>query len=588
MLRELSIENLALFERAALTFGPGLNVISGETGAGKSLLVGALELLLGDRARSSIVRSGAKETRVEGLFALDARSAGAEAVAAWLKENLPLALEEWASLGADDDREVILTRTVSADGKTRAFVNQRPVTQRLLRELAAQLVEIHGQNEHQRLLDTAEQTRLLDAFGELEPKLHAYRERRASWLAIRAQIAERQSQSRERRDRLDLLRFQSSELADARLSVDEHASLLRERELLRHASELGAQLGAITNELARSDEPALDVVRRAVRVLDHWESRIPSLAVTAQQLRDALLNLEEAASGIGEFLDGIEYSPERLEVVEARLYQLELLERKYATDIAGLVAREREIAGELASFEGEPQSLEALVGREARALEELTASARALTTARRALRVRLKRDVEKSLAELGLERARFEVSVEPRAALDLHSPNAPAQSTDALSDTRRFALDGADQVEFWLTANPGETPAPLRNVASGGEAARIMLALRTVLAARQTIPTLVFDEIDAGVGGRLGPKVGEHLRALSKHHQVLCVTHLPAIAALAHHHFKVSKDVAAGRTRTKAAELFEQDRVEEIADMIAGGAAHATARAEARRLLGLA
>ncbi len=588
MLRELSNENLALFERAALTFGPGLNVISGETGAGKSLLVGALELLLGDRARSSIVRSGANETRVEGLFALDARSAGAEAVAAWLKENLPLALEEWDALGADDDREVILTRTVSSDGKTRAFVNQRPVTQRLLRELAAQLVEIHGQNEHQRLLDTAEQTRLLDAFGELEPKLHAYRERRGSWLALRAQIADRQSESRERRDRLDLLRFQSSELADARLSVDEHASLLRERELLRHASELGAQLGAITNDLARSDQPALDVVRRAVRVLDHWESRIPGLAESAQQLRDALLHLEEASSGIGEFLDGIEYSPERLEVVEARLYQLELLERKYATDIAGLVAREREIAGELASFEGEPQTLEALVAREARALEELTAATGALSMGRRALRARLRRDVEKSLAELGLESARFEVSVEPRAALDLHSPNAPAQSTDALSDARRFASDGADQVEFWLTANPGETPAPLRNVASGGEAARIMLALRTVLAARQTIPTLVFDEIDAGVGGRLGPKVGEHLRALSKHHQVLCVTHLPAIAALAHHHFKVSKDVAAGRTRTKAAELFEQDRVEEIADMIAGGAAHATARAEARRLLGLA
>jgi DNA repair protein RecN (Recombination protein N) len=588
MLRELSIENLALFERAALTFGPGLNVISGETGAGKSLLVGALELLLGDRARSSIVRAGAKETRVEGLFALDARSAGAGDVAAWLKDNLPLALEEWAELGAGDDREVILTRTVAADGKTRAFVNQRPVTQRLLRELAAQLVEIHGQNEHQRLLDPNEQTRLLDAYGELEPKLSAYRDRRASWLALRAEITGREARSRDRRDRLDLLRFQSSELADARLSVDEHAGLLRERELLRHANELGAQLGAIASELASSDPPALDVVRRAVRVLDHWESRIPSLAATAQELRDALIHLEEAASGIGQFLEGIEYSPERLEVVEARLFQIELLEKKYATDVAGLVARELEIKAELAAFDTEPQSLEVLAAREARALEELTGAARALTTARRALRARLKRDVQKTLAELGLERASFEVSVEPRPTLDLHSPNASAQSTDALSDARRFATDGADHVEFWLTANPGETPAPLRNVASGGEAARIMLALRTVLAARQTIPTLVFDEIDAGVGGRLGPKVGEHLRALSKHHQVLCVTHLPAIAALAHHHFKVSKDVAAGRTRTKAAELFEQDRVEEIADMIAGGAAHATARAEARRLLGLA
>lgn len=587
MLRELSIENLALFERASLTFGPGLNVISGETGAGKSLLVGALELLLGDRPRSSIVRTGAAQARVEGLFALPARSSGAVAVAAWLAENLPLALEEWNALGPDDEREVILSRTVSTDGKTRAFVNQRPVTQRVLRDFAAQLVEIHGQNEHQQLLDTAEQTRLLDAFGELEPKLSTYRERRAHWLALRARTLDVRSQSRERRDRLDLLRFQSGELAEARLSEDEHAGLLHERELLRHAGELGSQLGALAAELSTSDRAALDVLRRATRVLDHWEPRIPSLSETAQELRDALLHLEEASAGIGRFLEGIEYSPERLEAVETRLYRIELLEKKYATDVAGLVAREREIAAELARFDAHPESVEALAALEAEAARELSVAARSLTTARRALRTRLKREVEKTLSELGLERARFEVSVEPRLAPDLHSPNAPAQATEALADARRLAPDGADHVEFLLAANPGEELAPLRNVASGGETARIMLALRTVLAAAQPIPTLVFDEVDSGVGGRLGPKVGEHLRALSSHHQVLCVTHLPAIAALAHHHFKVSKDVAGGRTRTSAAELFEQERVEEIADMIAGGAAHATARAEARRLLGL-
>ncbi len=586
MLRELSIENLALFERASLAFGAGLNAISGETGAGKSLLVGALELLLGDRPRSAVVRAGSKETRVEGLFALGAKSAGAASVAAWLAEHLPLALEEWNALGAGDDRELVLTRTVAADGKTRAFVNQRPVTQRLLRELAAQLVEIHGQNEHQRLLDPAEQARLLDAYGELEPKLAAYRECRAQWLALRDRIAGLRSQSRDRRDRLDLLRFQSSELADARLSVDEHASLLSERALLRHANDLGRELGAVANELSASDQPALDAVRRAVRVLEHWEARVPRLGEAAQELRDALLHLEEGASGIGAFLEGIEYSPERLEVVEARLFQIETLEKKYATDVAGLVARQREIARELADLDATPQSLEELVAAEKTALSELNAASRALTIERRALRARLRRDVEKALAELGLERARFEVSVEPREEPDLHSPNASSQATEALQDARRFAPDGVDQVEFWLAANPGEPPAPLRKVASGGEAARIMLALRTVLAARQTIPTLVFDEIDAGVGGRLGPRVGEHLRGLSKHHQVLCVTHLPAIAALAHHHFKVSKSATGGRTRTTATELFEDARVEEIADMIAGGAAHATARAEARRLLG--
>jgi DNA repair protein RecN (Recombination protein N) len=585
MLCELSIENLALFERAALEFEPGLNVITGETGAGKSLLIGALELLLGERSRASLVRKGAAEARVEGRFTIDAELARSRELAGWLGERLPAVVEDWSQLFADDERELILCRTLSSDGKTRAWVNHRPVTARVLRELAARLVEIHGQNEHQKLLESGEQTRLLDAFGALDELARAYRERRARWVELSTDLARFESADSTRRDRLDLLRFQSRELAEAKLSVDEHRELLREREVQRHANEIGADLGSVLAGIADSDGAALDALKRAQHALERWRAKVDGLATAANEMDEAVAHLDEAAVSLARFLEGVDHSPERLETIEARLYQIELLETKYRTDVAGLVARRAEIAQELDAFDSRDERLATLTGEIAAARDELEHAADALSRARRALRAKLQKAVERSLVDLGLERAEFEVRVEPRRAPDLHSPNAPDRATRELADARRFAADGADDVEFLLSANPGEERQPLRSVASGGETARIMLALRTALAVRQTIPTLVFDEIDSGVGGRLGPKVGEHLRGLASRHQVLCVTHLPAIAALAQRHFKVTKDVVGERTRIAVSRLTGDARVEEVADMIAGGADQATARAEARRLL---
>ncbi len=566
MLQELCIENLALFERAEVAFGPGLNVITGETGAGKSLLIDALELLLGERPRASLVRKGAAEARVTGRFLVPG-------------DVLP---EEWREEG---ERELVLARALSVDGRTRAWINHRPATARVLRELAALLVEIHGQNEHQRLFQPAEQTRLLDEFGALGPRLASYREARAQWLALGTELAGFEARARERAEREDLLRFQARELADARPSAAEHAELVGERELLRHAAGIAAQLGALVQELSEEDGSALERLKRAERVLGQWEAKLAAAAPCAEELRAALAHLEEATATLARLVSGSESSPERLEEVEERLARLEELQRKYRTDVAGLEARALDSARELEALGTQAQDFDALRARCAAALRELEQAALALGKARRGLRARLQQAVRVSLAELGLERAGFEVRVEPRVRPDLHSPNAAEERTRELEDERRFGADGADEVAFLLAANPGEDLQPLARVASGGEAARIMLALRTALALRQTIPTLVFDEIDAGVGGRLGPKVGEHLRALGKEHQVLCVSHLPAIAALAERHFKVVKSVQGGRTRTGVELLAGNARVEEIADMIAGGAAHATARAEARRLL---
>lgn len=588
MLCELSIENLALFESATLTLGAGLNAITGETGAGKSLLVDALELLLGERPRAAMVRKGAREARVEGRFVLAGGSAAIPEIASFLKDELPELSDEWNSLDADGERELILARAVAADGgRSRAWINHRAVTQRVLRELASRMVEIHGQNDHQRVFETAEQTLLLDAFGGLESKLAAYRASRSRWLQASHELVQFEQRARERRDRLDLLQFQRRELGDAKLSVEEHRELLSERELQRNGAALGTDIGAIVAELGEQESSALDLVRRSLRVLERWEGRIEVLDPSLEELRQALAHLDEAHTGLASFRDGLEHSPQRLETIEQRLFTIEQLEKKYRLDVAGLIARSKDVERELEQVEGEAGGREALESARAAALAELETRAAALSQARRSVRARLVKEVERRLAELGLERARFDVRIGARKAAASDSPNADAAAAQRAGEAQRFSSSGADEIEFLLAANPGEGAQPLRAVASGGEAARIMLALRTALALRQTIPTLIFDEVDAGVGGRLGPKVGEHLRELARtQHQVVCVTHLPAIAALADQHFKVEKRVRSGRTQTVVSVLEGDARVSEVADMIAGGADQASAKAEARRLLG--
>lgn len=571
MLVELHLQDLALFEQAGLEFGSGLNAVTGETGAGKSLVVDALELLLGSRAKAAMVRKGTERARVEGRFLLPLNGYG-ELVASWLAEFLPEALEERED---ENELELILTRSIGRDGRSRAHVNHRPVTQKLLRGLAGQLVEIHGQNDHQRLFEPAEQLRLVDAFGGLADTLAGYRERRATWLELSERLRSVESEESERLQRLDLLRFQAAELAEAEPSAAEAETLRSDRELLRNAAQLGAELGVAIDELAEGEGAALDAVRRAERSVGEWAHKITDLEGPAAELREASLHLEEASRGLVGFLDGVENDPARLESTEQRLGALERLERKYGTDVAGLEARRTELESELDEMLGGGASREELAAEVERAHGAMAESARRLTKARSSLAARLTKAVERGLKDLGLERAQFSMALTPH----------PAEGEGLDAERRRFGPSGAEGVELLLAANPGEDSQPLRAVASGGEAARILLALRGALAVHRSTPTLVFDEVDAGVGGRLGPKVARHLEELGKHHQVLCVTHLPAIAARAARHLRVQKEVQAGRTRTRLTALDGEERVAEIADMIAGGAAEPTALAEAKRLL---
>ncbi|MFT7670509.1 MAG: DNA repair protein RecN (Recombination protein N) [Planctomycetota bacterium] len=582
MLTDISIRDLALFESAELEYGEGLNVITGQTGAGKSLALRALELLLGQKPRTQMVREGASGARVEGRFVF-VPGAAPDRLIRFLREDAPGVLEDWDG-GAE--LELVLTRSLTREGRTRAHLNQRPVTQRFLRELASMLVEIHGQNDHQRLLEPAEQRVLLDTFGGLEKTLGKYQTIRDSWIALGTRYFAWADEETARHDRLDLLRFQVGELGDAQLSVEELADLRRECDRLRYAEELLSQVGGALSKLAERDGSALDVLRESEALVERWEERVEDLQAPASELREATAHLELATQSLHSFLESVEYSPERLAELEQRLREIEDLERKYRSTVAELLERLPELEEELAALEGGAQGLEECAGEWATARKQLEKSAAALTKARRKLCEPLESTVGKSLAELGLERARFEVKVESRAIKGLKSPNVDEEKAQFEGDTRRFAAEGADEIEFLLAANPGEGMSPLRKVASGGEAARFMLALRGALAARQTIPTLIFDEVDAGVGGRLAPKVGRHLQKLGEHYQILCITHLPAVAAAAHVHLEVEKSVVAGRTTTCVRHLAGADRVRVIADMIAGGGKQATALAEAERLLG--
>ena len=595
MLVELSIRKMALIEECTLTFGPGLNVITGETGAGKSLLVGALELLLGQRPRPGLVRAGSRQLSVEGRFVL---SAGDERLKQWLEKHLPEVVDDWE--GDEVERELVLGRSVSDDGKSRAYVNNRPATLRTLRELAARLIEIHGQNDHQRLLDPSEQLRLVDTFGELDHDVHVYRVAREHWIQLAEKLGRLRSEESDRRDRLDLTRFQCAEIEAAKVDVAERVELKGERDLLRHADGLREALGGLVDELSESESALLTRLKRAQRVLEAHARDVAALNAPREELEQAVIHLEEASRELSSIAQRVERDPARLESVEERLLELERLERKYRTDAAGLVAIAAELRSEIDRLVGEEHSLHDLGPEVSAARAKLLEHGAHLRRKRKALATKLKRAVKHNLAELGLERAEFDLRLGQRVSDDDAGPidaggegeepkgaeDAAAHAPDSFeADRARFGERGMDRIEFLLAANPGEGLSRLRDVASGGETARIMLALRSVLSGADKDRALVFDEIDAGVGGRLGPAVGAHLRRIAAKNQVLCVTHLPAIAALAEKHLRVSKAVQAGRTSTRVEELAGEPRVEEIADMIAGGAAHETARAEARRLM---
>ena len=552
MLRELRLKNFAVVESVTVPFTPGLNVLTGETGAGKSILVDAIVLVRGARAQTDVIRADAETATVEAVFAID----GAGAARGVLDE---------AGLTADDNAEIVVRRELARSGRHRAFVNDSPVTVGLLERIGDVLVEVHGQHEHQRLLEPARQLELLDRFADAEEAGARVEALYAKQRAAREEAERTRGAARDRAQREDLLRFQVGELDAARLRGGEKEELRAELRRVQHAERFTAGLTEAAALLADAPQSAAERLARAARILLDLGRLDAALAAPSEPIEAARIQLDEALGAIRRLRDGIVAEPGRLDAIHERLDALTRLERKYGDGEEAMLRFRDEAARDLERLERHEEVMaeqERVLGE----LEaELAAAATALSGRRRSAASRLATQVERALRALGMERAVFEVGLEPAAEIGAR---------------------GADRVELRLSTNPGEEVKALARVASGGELSRTMLALKSVLARADRVPTLVFDEVDAGIGGRVASVVAHTLSGAAEGRQVLCVTHLAPIAALAAHHLRVSKSVRGGRTRMAVASLAGDERVEEVARMLGGATITAAAREHARDLLG--
>ncbi|OGL00675.1 MAG: DNA repair protein RecN [Candidatus Rokubacteria bacterium RIFCSPLOWO2_02_FULL_73_56] len=552
MLRELRVRNFAVLEAVVVPLAPGLNVLTGETGAGKSMLIDAILLIRGARAQGDVIRADTETATVEAVFDVEPRGP----VAALLDE---------AGLGLDDG-QLVLRRELSRAGRHRAFANDAPVTVGLLERLGDHLVEVHGQHEHQRLLEPARQLELLDRFADAEDLREEVGGLFAKFREARAEMERARAAERDRAQREDLLRFQVGELDAARLRSGEEAELRAELRRAQHAEKLAGGLAEAAALLDDDRDAATSRLARAARLLGDLGRIDPAFAAPVAGLDAAQAHLEEVLAALRALRADVVVEPGRREAIDERLDALTRLKRKYGESAEAMLGFREEAAAELDRLGRHEEILaeqERLLG-ELRV--ELEAAATALADRRQGAVERLAPRVERELRALGMERAVFRVALE----------RAPLEAIGAR---------GLDRVEFRLSTNPGEELRPLARVASGGELSRTMLALKAVLARADRVPTMVFDEVDAGIGGRVASVVAQKLAAAAEGRQVLCVTHLAPIAAAAQQHLRVVKSVRGGRTRVAAEPLAGAARVEEIARMLGGETVTDTARGHARALL---
>ncbi len=569
MLVELTIRNLAIIEHVHLSLEPGLTVLTGETGAGKSILVDAVELLLGARADATFIRQGADQAYIEGVFQLAGPTANL------VRDRL--AREELLDEDAPDT--VVLARELRRRGRHLARINGRAVSLRLLREIAAALVDVHGQSEHLSLLRPGTHLALLDRFAHVDDLLQAYQQVYQRLRALERELDELRALERDAARKADLLRYQIQEIRMAGLQPGEDEALLAERNRLLNAERLAnltRQALLWLEEGAPEAMAALDALGQAVDALHDLAAIDPDQRALADDAQAHLEALADLARQLRDYADQLDFEPQQLDEIEARLALIDDLKRKYGATIEDVLAfaaqAEQELetivtaSDRIAELEAQREALRAEAGKLAWQLHQR----------REAAAQRLAREVEAELRDLRMAGARLQVALRVRP--DPQGLPWPDGTTVAYGPT------GADEAEFLLAPNPGEGFKPLARIASGGEMARIMLALKRVLAQADPVPTLIFDEIDQGIGGRIGAVVGEKLWRLARHHQVLCVTHLPQIAAFGDHHLKVAKVVAQGRTHTTVQPLTTHAaRVAELAAMLGGDTE--TQRAAAEDLL---
>jgi DNA repair protein RecN (Recombination protein N) len=552
MLLELTVENYAVVERLRVHFHEGLNLLTGETGSGKSIVVDALGLLLGARASTEAVRTGEARARVAGIFDVRDSPALGQALA-------PAGLEI-------EEGELLIEREVLAGGKSRAFVNSRPVSAALLKELAPLLADIHGQHDQQLLFSAESQREMLDLYGGnrelVERAAGAWR----AWRAAATELEELERSEQEKLRLLDLWQFQRKEIESAGLASGEEVALENERRVLQNVQRIEEAANAAYAAIYDGPQAAVTQARIAAKRVEELCRFDGSLAGLREHLQTADLSLQEVGYGLRDYLSRLEASPARLEEVETRLAAIDRLKRKYGASSAQILAFVEEVRGQIAAVEHAGERMDSLRTEQKRLAAEFEKLAGQLSGRRQAAARKLEKQVEGELAQLAMERTVFRVEMQP----------APWSAT------------GTDRIDFLVSPNLGETPRPLEKVASGGEISRLALALKTCLAAPRgpAAPrTLVFDEVDTGVGGSAAEGIGRRLKKLAASSQVLCVTHLPQIASFADHHYRVEKQESNGRTAASIEELDDAARTREIGRMLSGHVLTAEALKHAERLI---
>lgn len=552
MLAELRITDIAIIDALHLEFGEGLHVLSGETGAGKSIILDALGLVLGGRADPGLVREGKDEAVVEASFRI---------------EDEPWMVSALEAVGLEADSELVVRRVISRQGRNRIHVNGSPLSASALRRLSQGLVDFSSQHEQQYLLDPARHLDILDAFAGHSGRVEEMGAASAALREATDALATLRERAADRAEREAFIRFQLEELDRVAPRVGEDEELEIERRRLAHSEKLHANSQAVERALYSGGGAVVEVLGDVMRRLTTMAAIDPELKAPISTLESALYQVEDVARAMGAYAREVEFNPERLEEISARLDALAALKRKYRAELGPLLARRDEMRAELATLENFEHEL-GLLERRRKAAEDVAANhARELTVERGRVASELQTRVEAELQSLHMPGARFKVVV------------------STAEDAREIGPRGWDRVEFHLSANPGEPPRPLSKVASGGELSRILLALKVALSGAGDVGTFIFDEVDTGIGGAAAEVVGRKMRQIARHRQVISITHLAQIAAYGHRHFNVVKEITGGRTSTRVEVLDPQRRVEEIARMLGGLHITTKTREHARELI---
>jgi DNA repair protein RecN (Recombination protein N) len=610
MLTELTITDFAIIDRLDLRLNPRFNVFTGETGAGKSIIIDAVSAVLGGKIGAEVVRSGAERATIYGSFTVgtlptisQAHNGANGAIPAETAETTAGDATENQSSGQEqqvdarlllaqmlseyglevDNGELILGREIHKSGRSTARINQRPVPLQVLQQVGSLLVDIHGQSEHLTILRPEQHVNYLDRYADALPLRAQVTALVTEWREARRELAALQQNERELERRIELLRFQVEEIEQAKLHPNEVEEMERERRVLNNAERLAQLCAGIYSAISGSEDgqAASDLLKGAKHAMDELARLDPSMQEYNAALEEIIYRLEDVALSVRSYQESIEADPLRLAEIEERLDLIARFRRKYGSTVEEILKYAEDAAAELDRYAHREERLAELQARDEELRRQIGQLAGRLSQIRSAAAVRLAEAMERQLDDLNMKRARFKVDIHQQYASD----GAPAQlAPDGPTEYYAFNTTGIDRVEFLIAPNPGEPFKPLGKIASGGETSRLMLALKSILSAADATPTLIFDEIDSGISGRSGQIVGEKLWNLTSNHQVICVTHLPQIAAFGDAHFNVAKEAHGDRTITQVRQLEYEQRTIEIGQML-GGALTDTSRRNAEELL---